>query len=126
MRFLLDTDTFLWAVGSPERISRKAMSALTNARAAREVSVISLSEIAIKQAREKLVFHQSDVVRGIADLQLSVLPYTADHAYNLFGLPLYHADPFDRQIIVQALTENIPVITPDETFSLYTGLKILW
>jgi len=126
MRFLLDTVTFLWAVGSPERISRKAMSALTSARAAREVSVISLSEIAIKQARGNLVFHQSDVVRGIADLQLSVLPYTADHAYNLFGLPLYHADPFDRQIIVQALTENIPVITPDETFSLYTGLKILW
>ncbi len=126
MRFLLDTVTFLWAVGSPERISRRAMSALTSARAAREVSVISLSEIAIKQARGKLVFRQQDVVRGIADLQLRVLPYTADHAYNLFDLPLHHADPFDRQIIVQALTENIPVITPDETFSLYTGLKILW
>src|SRR5579872_2167782 len=126
MRFLLDTVTFLWAVGSPERISRKAMSALNNARAAREVSVISLAEIAIKQARGKLVFHQPDVVRGIADLQLRVLPYTADHAYNLFDLPLHHADPFDRQIIVQALTENIPVITPDETFSLYTCLKILW
>jgi PIN domain nuclease of toxin-antitoxin system len=126
MRFLLDTVTFLWAVGSPERISRKAMSALNNARAVREVSVISLSEIAIKQARGKLVFHQQDVVRGIADLQLRVLPYTADHAYNLFDLPLHHPDPFDRQIIVQALTENIPVITPDETFSLYTSLKILW
>lgn len=99
MRFLFDTVAFLWAVGSPERISRKAMSALRNARATREVSVTSLSEIAIKRARGKFVFYQQDVVRGIADLQLRVLLYTADHAYNLFDLPLHHADPFDRQII---------------------------
>ncbi len=78
------------------------------------------------EGRTRYVVREQDVVRGIADLQLRVLPYTADHAYNLFDLPLHHADPFDRQIIAQTLKENIPVITPDETFSLYTGLKILW
>jgi PIN domain nuclease of toxin-antitoxin system len=126
MRLLLDTVTFLWAVGSPERISRPAISALASTRAVREISVISLAEIAIKQARGKLMFHKEDVAQGIADLRLRILPYTADHAYNLFDLPLHHADPFDRQIIAQALAENLPVVTPDGTFSLYKGLKILW
>ncbi len=126
MRVLLDTVTFLWAVGSPERISRRAMSALANARTVREISVISLSEIAIKQARGKLTFYKEDVAQGITDLQLRILPYTANHADSLFDLPLHHADPFDRQIIAQALAENVPVITPDELFSLYKGLKIFW
>jgi PIN domain nuclease of toxin-antitoxin system len=102
------------------------MSALASTRAVREMSVISLAEIAIKQARGKLMFHKEDVAQGIADLRVRILPYTADHAYNLFDLPLHHADPFDRQIIAQALAENIPVITPDEAFSLYRGLKTVW
>jgi PIN domain nuclease of toxin-antitoxin system len=126
MRILLDTVTFIWAVSSPESISRAALSALSSDRAVRELSVISLSEIAIKQARGKLTFSQKDLVQGVADLRLHVLPYTARHAYRLYDLPLHHADPFDRQIIAQALVEGIPVVTCDQVFSLYEGLKIVW
>jgi len=126
MRLLLDTVTFLWAVSSPQRISRKAMAALTNKQAAREISVISLSEIAIKQARGKLDFPKEALAQGIADLQLHILPYGAEHAYALFDLPLHHADPFDRQIIAQALAEDIPLITCDHSFQAYEGLKIIW
>lgn len=126
MRLLLDTPTFLWAVSSPERISRAAMSALASKQAVREISIISLSEIAIKASRGKLTLHKEDLAQGIADLRLRVLPYTAGHAYALFDLPLHHADPFDRQIIAQALAENIPLVTSDHTFGLYEGLKILW
>ena len=57
---------------------------------------------------------------------MRILPYTADHAGRLFGLPLHHADPFDRQIIAQALSENIPVVTSDEKFRLYKGIKVIW
>ncbi len=126
MRLLLDTAAFLWAVSSPERISLAAMSALKSGRAVREISVISLSEIAIKQARGKLVFHKEDLAQGIADLGLRVLPYSAEHAFGLLDLPFHHADPFDRQIIAQALAEDIPLVTPDRALGLYKGLKILW
>jgi PIN domain nuclease of toxin-antitoxin system len=44
----------------------------------------------------------------------------------LFDLPLHHADPFDRPIIAQALAEKIPIVTCDEKFSLYKGLKLIW
>lgn len=63
---------------------------------------------------------------GVADLRLRVLPYAAVHAFRLFDLPTHHADPFDRQIIAPALVENVPVVTPDESFELYEGLKIVW
>lgn len=126
MRLLLDTVTFIWAVDSPERISRKALAALKDRETVREMSAISLSEIAIKGALGKLNLSKEDVLLGIADLRMRILPYTADHAGCLFGLPLHHADPFDRQIIAQALSENIPVVTADEKFRLYKGIKVIW
>jgi PIN domain nuclease of toxin-antitoxin system len=55
-----------------------------------------------------------------------VLPYTADHALHLFDLPRHHSDPLDRQIITQAWSEKIPVVTSNEKFNLYKGLRILW
>ncbi|MBZ5523509.1 MAG: type II toxin-antitoxin system VapC family toxin [Acidobacteriia bacterium] len=126
MRLLLDTVTFIWAVGSPERISKKAMRSLQHSQAKLEMSAISLSEIAIKQALGKLNLSQQDAMTGIADLKLRVLPYTADHAFHLFGLPHHHGDPFDRQIITQALAEGIPVVTSDEKFSLYKDIEVIW
>ena len=126
MRLILDTVTFIWAASTPERLSPVAMSALRKGTAVREISVVSLTEIAVKQARGKLKFGKADAMAGIADLRLRVLPYAAEHAFRLFDLPAHHADPFDRQIIAQALVENVPVVTPDEAFNLYDGLKVIW
>lgn len=102
------------------------MRSMQNSLARLELSAISLSEIAIKQTLGKLDFNEADVRTGIADLQLRVLPYTGDHAYQLFNLPQHHGDPFDRQIIAQALAEDIPVITSDEKFKLYRGVQVIW
>jgi len=126
MRLLLDTVTFLWAIDSPERISRRAMSALRSGSAIREMSALSLSEIAIKRTKGKFTLSKNDLEAGLADLQLRILPYTLAHAMQLFDLPVHHADPFDRQIIAQALAEEIPVVTADETFRLYHGLEVIW
>jgi PIN domain nuclease of toxin-antitoxin system len=73
-----------------------------------------------------VTFGQDDLNAGITALRLRVLPYTAEHAFRLFDLPLHHGDPFDRQIIAQALAEGIPVVTSDEAFRLYKGLKVIW
>jgi len=126
MRLLLDTVTFIWAASDPERLSRAAASALRRATAVREISVVSLTEIAVKQTRGKLTFGKADATAGVADLRLRVLPYSAEHAFHLFDLPAHHADPFDRQLIAQALAEDVPVVTPDEAFRLYEGLKVVW
>ena len=126
MRLILDTVTFIWAVSTPERLSRAATAALRKSTAVRELSVVSLTEIAVKQTRGKLAFSKSDATIGVADLQLRVLPFSLEHAFRLFDLPAHHADPFDRQIIAQALTDDLAVVTPDEAFHLYDGLKVVW
>ena len=123
---LLDTVALIFAVESPERLTKRAAGILQNTENILELSTVSLSEIAIKVARGKLKFSAADIRQALEDLDIRVLPYTANHAFFLFDLPPMHADPFDRQIIAQASYEEIPVMTCDETFSLYKGLKVLW
>jgi len=110
----------------PERLSRKARNAIEQADALREVSAASLAEIAIKFNIGKLHIGADAVQAGLDDLIVRVLPYTAEHALRLFGLPLHHRDPFDRQIIAQAFAENLPVVTPDSAFRRYHGLRTIW
>ena len=126
MRLLLDTVVLIFAVESPERLTKRATTLLQNSENILELSAISLSEIAIKTVRGKLRLSAADTHRALEDLDLRILPYTAHHALYLFDLQPHHADLFDRQIIAQALCEKIPVITCDEKFGLYKDLKVLW
>lgn len=126
MRLLLDTAVVIYAVESPERLSKRAVAALQNPENVLELSAVSLAEIAIKAALGKLRLSAAIARQAVHDLDIRILPYTADHAYYLFDLPLHHGDPFDRQIIAQALSEKIPIVTSDEKFSLYKGVKLIW
>ncbi len=99
---------------------------MRNAANILELSSVSLAEIAIKAALGKLELSAAIVRQAIHDLDIRVLPYSAEHAYHLFDLPRHHGDPFDRQIIAQALAEEIPVVTSDEKFALYKGIRIIW
>jgi PIN domain nuclease of toxin-antitoxin system len=126
VRVLLDTATFLWAARTPEKVSRTALRTLGRTDSERRVSAVSITEIPIKHARGELAFNRDDVLSALEDLLVNVLPYRFEHALRLFELPLHHADPFDRQIIAQAVAEDIPVITSDGAFRRYKELKLIW
>lgn len=126
MRLLFDTVAFIRALKAPELLSKRAVAALFDPGTICELSTISLSEIAIKFAVGKLDLDREAAREGIMDLQLRVLNWKSDHAFQMFGLPLHHSDPFDRQIIAQAQAENIPVVTPDAKFRLYRGIQVIW
>jgi PIN domain nuclease of toxin-antitoxin system len=126
VRVLLDTAVLIYAVESPERLSKRAVAALRNPENTLELSSISLVEIAVEAALGKLKISAAVTRQAIGDLSIRVLPYTAEHAFHLFDLQLHHGDPFDRQIIAQALLEKVAIVTPDEKFNLYKGLKIIW
>lgn len=53
------------------------------------------------------------------------LTVTDEHLAAVASLPLHHRDPFDRMIVAQAMTENIPVVSVDVAFDLY-GIIRLW
>ena len=126
MRVLLDTAVLIFAVEAPDRLSKRAIGVLKDPENVRELSSISLTEIAIKATLGKLSISAAIARQALDDLDVRVLPFTSDHAFRVFALPVHHRDPFDRQIIAQALSEDIAIVTPDEAFSHYRGLKIIW
>ena len=126
MRLLLDTVILIYAVESPELLSKRAISSLQDPDNIRELSSISLAEIAIKSSAGKLKLSVGMLRQALEDLNIRVLPYTARHAVELFTLYLHHRDPFDRQIIAQALSEKIPIVTSDRKFHFYKGVDVIW
>jgi PIN domain nuclease of toxin-antitoxin system len=113
-------------MGKPERISAKAMRLLQDEEKKLELSAVSIVEIAIKHKLGKLIYSTEAVLIALTELDIHVLPYTADHAFQLFRMPAHHADPFDRQIIAQAISEEIPVVTSDMKFRLYKEVQVIW
>jgi PIN domain nuclease of toxin-antitoxin system len=126
VRLLIDTMVLIWAARAPVRLSRRAERAITASSNVLELSALSLSEVAIKNRNGKLNLPQADLEKTLEDLDVRILPYTREHALELFGLPWHHTDPFDRQILAQALAENIPIVTSDEIFERYQGIRVIW
>jgi PIN domain nuclease of toxin-antitoxin system len=126
MRVLLDTAVFIFAVEAPNRLSKRAYAMLRNPATIRETSSISLTEIAIKTDPGKLNISAEMARQAMRDMDIRILPFSADHAFRAFELAPYHRDPFDRQIIAQALVEGITIVTPDEQFKKYKEVRTLW
>jgi PIN domain nuclease of toxin-antitoxin system len=88
------------------------------------VSAVSAWEIGIKRALGKL--DVKDPVEDIVERNRFVpLPVTVRHGDLLRDLPLHHADPFDRLLIVQALEEGLTICTSDRAFEPYR-VPVAW
>ncbi len=61
-------------------------------------------------------------VYGNAIMLVCIAP---EHLDVLRTLPFYHKDPFDRLLIAQGLSENIPILSRDEVFDDY-GIQRFW
>ena len=115
---LLDTHVLLWANEAPERLSIEAVAALEDPANDLLVSSISVAEIEIKRRLGKLTLEHSCQTLA-AQLDALWLDLTAVHAMALRTLPYLHADPFDRLLIAQAMTEGHTLVTADEKVLAY-------
>ena len=115
---LLDTHVLLWANEAPERLSNDAVAALENPANTLLVSSISVAEIEIKRRLGKLAMEHSCQTLT-SRLDAAWLDLTAAHAMGLRTLPYLHADPFDRLLIAQAITESCTLVTADEKVLAY-------
>lgn len=114
---LVDTHIFIWARLRPARLSDAERQLLNNARL-RLVSAASLWEIAILQALDRI---ERDPSLLDVPAEFDFLPITPDHCKALLQLPRHHRDPFDRMLVAQSSSEQIPLLTRDEAVSLYAG-----
>lgn len=120
---LLDTHVVLWANEAPERLSAEAVVALEDPANDLLVSSVSVAEIEIKRRIGKLAMqHSCETLR--AQLGAVWLDLTAAHAMGLRTLPDLHADPFDRLLIAQAMTEECALVTADEKVLAYPLLTL--
>lgn len=127
MRVLLDTTALYVAGGvSDLAFTPKVQRLLEDPDTVRLVSPISFIEIAIKANRGLTSFTRKHIQTLVFDLNLTVLPLSAEHAMGLFGLPAYHHDPFDRALITIALGESVPLVARDREFKKYKGLRTIW
>jgi PIN domain nuclease of toxin-antitoxin system len=128
MKVLVDTHTFLWALLHDHRLTPNAKQILRSDEHELVFSLVSLWEIAIKIKTGKLNTIGSSVayIRDEMDAYgMELLPIRYDHVLQLESLPHHHSDPFDRLLIAQALTENLPILTSDKAFKPY-GVKLVW
>lgn len=92
------------------------------------LSAVSLWEIAIKTSLGKLEllkpFDQL-IPAQLEENAIDMLPIKTEHLSSLVNLEFHHRDPFDRLIIAQGLTEQLPVITSDAMFRKYP-VEVIW
>jgi len=117
MSFLLDTHVVLWWLNG-DSLSDEAAEAIAHPDHLLFVSAAAMWEIAIKSALGKLDA-DIDAVIEATDGDFESLPVTSRHASELTQLPLHHRDPFDRMLIAQARSEELTLISRDQTFGAY-------
>jgi PIN domain nuclease of toxin-antitoxin system len=126
-RVVLDTQAFIYSIDPVlhQKLPAKARKVIEDADE-RLVSVLSVSEIALKNSTGKIGISSDQVKLGLQTLLADLMPLHPEHVFRTFALPLHHRDPFDRMIIAAALEENIPLIGGDVEFRKYKGLKVIW
>lgn len=127
MKVLIDTQCWLWMNVSPERLSERTRAMLLSRSTERLFSVASIWEIAIKYQLGKLPLplapadYVPDRMRLTRTEPLAIGP---SHALRAGSLPPLHRDPFDRMLVAQALSEEIPVLSSDKQLDAY-GIRRL-
>ena len=119
-RILLDTHIALWGVTGSGRLSATARQLILDAHEV-HVSAASVWEIAIKHAlgRGDMPVSSEQALQAFRDSGYALLAIKPEHAVRVADLPAIHADPFDRLLIAQAVTEPLRLLTADTALLRY-------
>lgn len=128
MNLLLDTHTVLWYWWNDPRLSGTAERQVSDPANRKVVSPATPWEVAVKVSLKKLDiggpyagFFPQHMLRN----NFEWLSITDDGLAALSELPFHHRDPFDRLIVAQAMTGNLPIVSADAAFDAYPITR-LW
>jgi PIN domain nuclease of toxin-antitoxin system len=122
MKFLLDTNVFLWALAEEHKLNTSAQDILKSPFSELYFSAAGSWEIAIKFALGTLPLPKppSEYIPNALRLwAIRALDITHEHALRAGELPGHHRDPFDRLLIAQAITEQMTLLTADRALQKY-------
>lgn len=124
MRLLLDTHIALWAIANSRRLPKVARAHILEPANSVFVSVASVWEISIKhslrtKSRDPVPFAGRTALGYFTAAGYSILPISSAHAAAIDDLPHHHRDPFDRILIAQAASEQLRLVTHDQSLAVY-------
>jgi len=129
MNVLIDTQSFIWFIEDDTKLPAKIKDFMNSEDNVLLLSIASLWEITIKVSIGKLKMQKNfdDLIKDISKDGFEIFPIKPKHLLSLSKLEYIndHKDPFDRVIISQSISENIPVISSDGNFKKYP-VKIIW
>lgn len=137
MRYLLDTNIFIYLSTDRENLSLDIVSLLSEPDALLYISAESVRELIIAYNNKGLGNKQwktaEDMVRSIEETYfVEILPIAKDvmQTYSRLSVnkTMNHKDPSDHVIISHAMTLGIPLISSDTRFPYYTrqGLNLIF
>jgi PIN domain nuclease of toxin-antitoxin system len=128
MNVLIDTHTFLWWNIDDPLLSLRAKEIITNGQNEIFLSAASVWEIVIKTAKGRLILPEPPdqyISKRMNMYRFRPLPIQISHAIQVYELPPYHNDPFDRILIAQSQLESLPLLTNDEDIRRYK-VETIW
>lgn len=129
---VLDTQSWLWYLQTPERLSQKAQAIIAKFedKKALRVSAISIWEIALKAQAGKLIlpmeikawYEESKKYSAV-----TVEPIIPTDLIDSTQLPGdFHKDPADRIVVSLARRYGCPLITSDQKIIDYPHVETVW
>ena len=136
MRYLLDTNIFIYWATDFDSLSNDVASMLNEPDAQLYMSSASVMELVIgfnnKSFDTKRWKTSEDMVRSIyEEYFIEILPFKDEHLITFARLRANvangHKDPFDHIIISQAISHRMTLVSSDTKFAFYRkqGLRLI-
>ena len=128
MRYLLDTNIFVFLAADSHRLSKDVYAIIEDYSNLLYISAESVKELIVLVRNNKVRFKQwktqVQMIEAIEhEFGIKILPIKKEHLLTYARLtinePQEHRDPSDHIIISQAITESIPLISSDRKFHFY-------
>lgn len=137
MRYLIDTNIFVYLATDVDSLSRDVLTLLEEPDALLYISAESVRELIVGYRNKGLCSRRwksvEDMVIAIEkDFFIKILPLKKEHMQTYAKLDINeaqgHKDPSDHVIISHAMTENLPLISSDTRFEFYRrqGLDLIF
>ena len=128
---LVDTHVVIWLAFDQNRISRKARTAIDDARknadglAIADITLLELATLA-RKGRIRLEISLESFLQEV-ESRFVVLPMTSRACARAVALPAaYPQDPADRIIAATALVEGLSLLTADREIRRSRTVQAIW
>jgi PIN domain nuclease of toxin-antitoxin system len=112
-------------VSEPELLSPKLMKELLAKDTKLFVSIASYWELKIKESLGRLEVH-SELINETQNQGIELINVRPEDCNLLPSLPFHHRDPFDRQLICQAVQQQMVFATANDEIARYKDFPGLY